>query len=57
MRRRYGAPVLAAVLLLGLTSCSIVPTSSPTVRITQAPERVVRDVGVEPLPPAPGATR
>ena len=57
MRRRYGLPALAAALLLGLTSCSIVPTSSPTVRITQAPERVVQEPGIEPLPPAPGATR
>ena len=53
MRRR--AALLAAAVL-ALTSCSIVPTSSPTVPITQAPERPVQDVGFEPLPPAPGAT-
>ncbi len=50
-----GLPTLAA-LLLALTSCSIVPTSSPTVPITQAPDRPVQDVGIEPPPPAPGAT-
>jgi hypothetical protein len=56
VRRRSGLPALAAALLLGLTGCSIVPTSSPTIRITQAPEPAGRDVGVEPLPPAAGAT-
>ncbi|SDE25618.1 Sporulation and spore germination [Blastococcus fimeti] len=56
MRRRTGLPALAAALLLGISACSIVPTSSPTVPITQAPTRPVQDVGFEPLPPAPGAT-
>lgn len=56
MSRRAGLPALAAALLLALTSCSIVPTSSPTVPITQAPQRPVEDVGIEPFPPAPGAT-
>lgn len=56
MRRRCGAPALAAGLLLGLTSCSIVPTSSPTVQITQAPDRPVQGFVSEPLPPAAGAT-
>ncbi|SOC48893.1 Sporulation and spore germination [Blastococcus aggregatus] len=55
MRRRAGLPALAAVLL-GLSACSIVPTSSPTVQITQAPDRPSQGVGIEPLPPAPGAT-
>ncbi|WP_040338407.1 LpqB family beta-propeller domain-containing protein [Candidatus Blastococcus massiliensis] len=56
MRRRAGLPALGAAVLLGLTSCSIVPTSSPTVPITQAPERPARDVGIPLLSPAPGAT-
>jgi len=56
VRRRWGAPALAAALLLGVTACSIVPTSSPTVQITQAPERPPRDFVSEPLPPARGAT-
>ncbi len=56
MSRRAGLPALVAGVLLALTSCSIVPTSSPTVQITQAPERPVQEVGVEPLPPAAGAT-
>lgn len=56
MRRRAGLPALVAALLLALTACSIVPTSSPTVQITQAPDRPSQGVGVEPLPPASGAT-
>ncbi|MDT0275151.1 LpqB family beta-propeller domain-containing protein [Blastococcus goldschmidtiae] len=56
MTRRAGAPALVAALVLGLTSCSIVPTSSPTVPITQAPARPVQDVGVPALPPARDAT-
>jgi hypothetical protein len=44
------------VLLLALSACSTVPTSSPTVQITQAPTRPVEEVGVEPVPPAPGST-
>ena len=43
-------------LLAGLTACSTVPTSSPTVRITQVPVRPAEDVGIEPLSPEPGAT-
>ncbi|MDK3256107.1 LpqB family beta-propeller domain-containing protein [Blastococcus capsensis] len=53
-----GSPrALAAALLLAalsLVSCSTVPTSSPTVLITQAPARVVDAVGIEPLSPEPG---
>ena len=55
MSRRHGAPALAAALLLSATACSIVPTSSPTVQITQAPERPAPDFVSEPLPPARGA--
>lgn len=55
MSRRSGVPALAAALLLGATACSIVPTSSPTVQITQAPERPAPDFVSEPLPPARGA--
>jgi hypothetical protein len=43
-------------LLLVLSACSTVPTSSPTVQITQAPSRPVEEVGIEPVSPAPGAT-
>ncbi|TYP89899.1 LpqB family beta-propeller domain-containing protein [Blastococcus xanthinilyticus] len=52
-------PSSVAVLLstlLALVGCSTVPTSSPVVEITQAPTRVVESVGIEPLPPAPGAS-
>jgi hypothetical protein len=48
------APVLA--LLLAVSACSTVPSSSATVQITQAPSRPVETVGIEPLPPEPGAT-
>jgi hypothetical protein len=48
------APLLA--LLLAVSGCSIVPSSSPTVQITQAPPRPADDVGIEPLSPEPGAT-
>lgn len=45
---------LAVVLLTG--ACSTVPTSSPTIQITQAATRPTTDVGIEPLPPEDGAT-
>jgi hypothetical protein len=48
-------PGLAAVLV-GLAGCSTVPSSSPTVQITQAPTRPDDDVGIEPLLPESGAT-
>ena len=48
-------PVLAA-LLVALTGCSTVPSSSPTVQITQAPTRPDDEVGIEPLRPESGAT-
>jgi hypothetical protein len=48
------APLLA--LLLGVSACSTVPSSSATVQITQAPSRPAETVGIEPLPPEPGAT-
>jgi hypothetical protein len=49
---------VAALLAVGLTltACSTVPTSSPTVPITQVPSRQDADVGIEPLAPEPGAT-
>jgi hypothetical protein len=43
-------------LLALLTACSTVPTSSPTVRITQAAVRPTEHVGIEPLPPEHAAT-
>jgi hypothetical protein len=55
--RRTAARWLAlTALLLPVTACSTVPSSSPTVEITQVPSRPVEDVGIEPLPPEPGAT-
>jgi Lipoprotein LpqB beta-propeller domain/Sporulation and spore germination len=44
------------ILLLALSACSTVPTSSPTVRITQAAVRPSEHVGIEPLSPERGAT-
>jgi hypothetical protein len=54
MTRVRGAAVLA--LLLALPACSTVPSNSPTVQITQAPERPVDEIGIEPLAPEPGET-
>lgn len=48
------APVLA--LLIAVTGCSTVPSSSATVQITNAPSRPSESVGIEPLPPERGAT-
>lgn len=51
-------PLLAGLLALlaAMSACSTVPSSSPTVQITQAPSRPSEAVGIEPLPPEPGAT-
>ena len=48
----------AALLVAGLTlaGCSTVPSSSPTVPITQVPARPDTQVGIEPLAPEPGAS-
>jgi hypothetical protein len=57
MRRPAGArwaPLLA--LVLAVSACSTVPSSSPTVQITEAPSRPTEIVGIEPLAPEPGAT-
>lgn len=51
---RRWAPLLALLLLL--SACSTVPSASPTVQITKAPSRPAETVGIEPLPPEPGAT-
>jgi hypothetical protein len=48
------AALLAVVL--ALPACSVVPSSSPTVQITQAPTRQVDEIGIEPVAPEPGAT-
>jgi hypothetical protein len=57
MTRPAGARWAALVaLLLAVSACSTVPSSSPTVQITQAPSRPTEIVGIEPLPPEPGAT-
>ena len=53
---RSAGAVLTAVLLALLTACSTVPTSSPTVQITQEPPRPDDQVGIEPMSPEPGAT-
>jgi hypothetical protein len=45
---------LLAVLLAG--ACSTVPSSSPTIQVTQPAARPSTDVGIEPLPPENGAT-
>jgi len=47
---------LLLALLLAVTGCSTVPGSSATVQITDAPSRPSESVGIEPLPPEPGAT-
>ncbi len=54
MRRLRGA---LAVLLAGglLAGCSTVPSSSPTVQITQMAEAPDGPVGIEPVPPEVGA--
>ena len=54
-RRALVATVLTTVAAV-LAGCSTVPTSSPTIQITQAPPRSVQDVGIEPLAPEKGAT-
>ncbi|WP_448615700.1 LpqB family beta-propeller domain-containing protein [Modestobacter sp. URMC 112] len=53
MRRLHAAAALLAVGLLA--GCSTVPSSSPTVRITQMAEAPDGPVGIEPLPPEAGA--
>jgi hypothetical protein len=53
--RRLAAP-LAALLAGGmLAGCSTVPSSSPTVQITQMAEAPDGPVGIEPVPPESGA--
>ncbi|RZU33000.1 LpqB family beta-propeller domain-containing protein [Blastococcus saxobsidens] len=53
---RRALPALLLAAALPLASCSTVPSSSPTNIITQAPQRPAESVGIEPLPPAPGAS-
>ena len=54
---RVAARVAAALaLVLVLPACSTVPSSSPTVQITQAPARPVDEIGIEPASPEPGET-
>jgi Lipoprotein LpqB beta-propeller domain/Sporulation and spore germination len=54
--RRWRRP-LAVVLLAGsLTGCSLVPTSTATVQITQVPAQPDVQVGIEPQAPEEGAT-
>ena len=53
---RRAVPVSAAALVALLAGCSTVPSSSPTVQITQVAEPTDVAAGVEPLAPEPGAT-
>jgi hypothetical protein len=53
MRRLVPGLAVLAALLAG---CSTVPTSSPNVVITQAPNRSDEPVGIEPVSPEKGAT-
>ena len=54
---RLAARVAAALTaVLVLPACSTVPSSSPTVQITQAPARPVDEIGIEPIAPEPSAT-
>ncbi|WP_104524660.1 LpqB family beta-propeller domain-containing protein [Blastococcus atacamensis] len=55
MSRPRALAVALLAVVLPLASCSTVPTSSPTVEIPQAQARPTESVGIEPLPPAPGA--
>lgn len=49
--------LLAVLLTAGLVAgCSTVPESSPTVQITQVAAPPNTPIGMEPLPPEPGAT-
>ncbi|WP_409332859.1 LpqB family beta-propeller domain-containing protein [Trujillonella humicola] len=52
MSRRVIGALVGALLLAG---CSTVPSSSPTVQITQEPARAPEAVGLEPLEPEEGA--
>jgi hypothetical protein len=54
-RRPAGRWAALTALLLALSGCSTVPSNSPTVQITQLPARPADVVGIEPLPPEPGA--
>ena len=54
--RPPGRALSAAVLATGLLAgCSTVPSSSPTVQITQMAEAPDGPVGIEPVPPESGA--
>jgi hypothetical protein len=53
---RRGTLAGLVAVVLALAGCSTVPTSSPTVQITQVPSRQDADVGIEPLAPEAGAS-
>jgi hypothetical protein len=53
--RRLAAPA-AGLLVALLAGCSTVPTSSPTIQITQVAEPTDDAIGIEPLRPEAGAT-
>ena len=56
MNRARAARAVAVLAALLVAGCSTVPTSSPTVQITQEPARASEAVGIEPLEPEEGAT-
>ena len=57
MRRAAGYRFAVLVtVLLALSACSTVPSSSPIIAIPQAPARPAEVIGIEPVPPSPGAT-
>jgi hypothetical protein len=56
VKRSRRLAVVAAVLSTLLAGCSTVPSSSPTVQITQLAEPTDTAVGIEPLGPEAGAT-
>jgi hypothetical protein len=55
-RRAVLLALLLVLSVLALSACSTVPSTSATVQITDVPSRPSESVGIEPLPPEPGAT-
>jgi Lipoprotein LpqB beta-propeller domain/Sporulation and spore germination len=51
MTRSRPLRLAVLALVLALPACSTVPSSSPTVQITQVPDRTAPEVGIEPASP------